>query len=689
MMSKRTNLILLAFVLCAAITFVRSLDAADVLISGVPAYLQNNFSGTQDCAPVASAMVLGYWDGFGYDKLVDAVGAGDGSSSWATNPGGVTALVDDLKVAEGWVTGVGTTGSIPDGIQDVANHLDYENEYSFMAENTPYTFSWVQTEIDAGRPLLLTTYSHPIYGNHTMAVVGYDDTNSKPIVHDNWSETPVYLNMVKDDSTSVNGSLTIIWQGPSGSAPAAPTLVSPSGPTVPSLKPTLTWDVPNDDYGGFLHFKVEIDTVIAFDSGDYASYESKSDTTGFSDVPATAGTGTASYTFQAELTNGETYYWRVSAWDGQFYGSTSDVWQFTIEAKTWDGGGADGNWSTATNWNGDVVPTDADDVVIPYVAGSTIVVDASADVDMLNSLIINASAADGEDITLQIDKAMGDATAFPFQINIGGAGDVTITGDAVALNVTTLDINHTGSTGTLGCSGIGTTTVTGAITVDTSASDAAGNITINRSGAWTAGSTTALTAATSAGSITMTLGAASTFAGGVTLTAGTGTGNVTLDLGTTNQDFNGDLILVNEGSNGGTPQLDLGSGLHTLAGLLTNVAIGVLTTGDSTLIFDGDTDKTLTSSGGSFYNLTLDKDAAANTLTLQDDLDVDGKLTIIRGNLALGNNLEHHFAGDFEIQTDGAITKGTGTTILIFDGITYLTDNSSGGPQNLGAVKVE
>jgi hypothetical protein len=85
----------------------------------------------------------------------------------------------------------------------------------------------------------------------------------------------------------------------------------------------------------------------------------------------------------------------------------------------------------------------------------------------------------------------------------------------------------------------------------------------------------------------------------------------------------------------------------------------------------------------------LNKAATANTLTLQDAMDVDGKLTLIRGTLVLGDNLEHHFAGDFEIQTDGVVTKGTGNAAIIFDGTTELTDNSSEGPQNLGVIRVE
>ena len=367
----------------------------------------------------------------------------------------------------------------------------------------------------------------------------------------------------------------------------------------------------------------------------------------------------------------------------------SDLVICDTPTKTWDGDGGDGNMSTAANWDGDSLPAAGDDIVIEYTGTQDAIIADSGLAAVLadiNSLVINVSVNDNEDTSLTINTVIN--TREGVTINIQGAGDLTIT-SASALTVgTTLDINHAGSTGTLGFGGTGETSVTGAITVDTSANNAAGNITINRSGAWAAGSTTFLTAM-GAGSITMTLGAASTFIGNVTLTAGAGTGNVTLHLGIANQDFNGNLMLANTGGGTGVPTLDLGSGSHTLAGSLTNVTDGVLIVNTSILEFDGDTDESLTSSGDSLYNLTLNKAATANTLTLQDAMDVDGKLTLIRGTLVLGNNLEHHLAGDFEIQTEGAVTKGTGTTVLVFDGITHLTDNSSGDPQDLGATKVE
>src|ERR1043166_7119118 len=33
--------------------------------------------------------------------------------------------------------------------------------------------------------------------------------------------------------------------------------------------------------------------------------------------------------------------------------------------RTWDGGGTDNNWTTATNWVGDIAPLPGDDLVFP------------------------------------------------------------------------------------------------------------------------------------------------------------------------------------------------------------------------------------------------------------------------------------------------------------------------------------
>ena len=57
-----------------------------------------------------------------------------------------------------------------------------------------------------------------------------------------------------------------------------------------------------------------------------------------------------------------------------------------LATVTWDGGAGTWNWADRTNWSGDLVPTTADDVIIPDLAGvQTILVNSSATVLSINS----------------------------------------------------------------------------------------------------------------------------------------------------------------------------------------------------------------------------------------------------------------------------------------------------------------
>ena len=62
---------------------------------------------------------------------------------------------------------------------------------------------------------------------------------------------------------------------------------------------------------------------------------------------------------------------------------------FVINAatRTWDGGGADNNWSTAANWSADTIPTSADEVVFDATATKNATVDTALTV---NSVSINS-----------------------------------------------------------------------------------------------------------------------------------------------------------------------------------------------------------------------------------------------------------------------------------------------------------
>ncbi|MBN2541942.1 S8 family serine peptidase [bacterium] len=129
---------------------------------------------------------------------------------------------------------------------------------------------------------------------------------------------------------------------PGNTLPDAPELVFPFpyarlGAGGNSVTPTLTWNIPSDVDGDLLHFRVQWDTDSAFGSPD-ASIESRASATGFScSPPVSEGSGTCSYTVNSQsegtLSNGNTYWWRVSAWDANGYGGWSAIRSFTVNTS--------------------------------------------------------------------------------------------------------------------------------------------------------------------------------------------------------------------------------------------------------------------------------------------------------------------------------------------------------------------
>jgi len=115
-------------------------------------------------------------------------------------------------------------------------------------------------------------------------------------------------------------------------SPTAPTLLAPENNIILNNdKPTFEFAVPLDVNNDSLHFKVEIATDNNFTNQILGSpYESKNNVTGFNPVPPLQqGTGNCSFTLSDTLTDGD-YFWRVTAWDGQVYGTVSVMWKFTV-----------------------------------------------------------------------------------------------------------------------------------------------------------------------------------------------------------------------------------------------------------------------------------------------------------------------------------------------------------------------
>ncbi|MCD6502380.1 T9SS type A sorting domain-containing protein [bacterium] len=121
-------------------------------------------------------------------------------------------------------------------------------------------------------------------------------------------------------------------------SPRQTTLVAPFddaviGQGASSLKPTLLWEVPLDPNGDSLDFRVQWN-----DSPDFAtplgSSESRYGNPGFFGEPypvAEGSSDTIGFTFRAPLEQGQTYWWRVSPYDGSHYGSWSELRCFTVD----------------------------------------------------------------------------------------------------------------------------------------------------------------------------------------------------------------------------------------------------------------------------------------------------------------------------------------------------------------------
>ncbi len=145
-------------------------------IAGVPNYNQTD----TDCGPHSAAQAVGYWDNHTYmgmgpwDLLIDV-------DFWG--------LRDEMRSAMGWVPGGGVTvQQIHDGILTVCNSPAYNNLYAFDAVlyNNP-SYGNCTAAVDMGRPGVIAVFNHPIYGNHAMTLVGYNDTPTQMVqVHDNW-----------------------------------------------------------------------------------------------------------------------------------------------------------------------------------------------------------------------------------------------------------------------------------------------------------------------------------------------------------------------------------------------------------------------------------------------------------------------------------------------------------------------
>ncbi|HLE58275.1 MAG TPA: hypothetical protein VJA85_01370 [Candidatus Limnocylindria bacterium] len=313
--------------------------------------------------------------------------------------------------------------------------------------------------------------------------------------------------------------------------------------------------------------------------------------------------------------------------------------------RTWDGGGADNNWSTAANWSSNLVPGAADTAVF----NATSTKDATIDV---------AASVLGVSINMGYTGTITQAAGAP--LTVGGSNFSQSAGTFVGgSSAITVNGSFTVNTGSAFTATTGTLTVTGAVTLAASVFTHNGgtvafstsNVTLNLGGGATFNNVQFVS-----GTKTISAGNTMTVLGTLTLTGGavnTGTLAAQGDIAAASAFTGGGTatLLINGGgaqafsdaalatSNLPLVNIDKPSGTLTLSGTFrttrnwTYTAGGLTATG-STVIFAGT--QTIT---GSHTLDAVELRGGTVTIAAATTLTATGTLTLTDGNLN-GGTLE-------------------------------------------------
>lgn len=154
-------------------------------ISNVP-----DFEWTHGCVPTAYANVIAYWANNGFPRLKNNQADYE------------TYIIDTLpKLMK--TDAVGATYA-NNGVAGAKEFWEKTGKYSVSIKEynnkpvNPAIFEEYKKEIDKNRPTIITTEGHPIYRNHAMTGVGYEEIFDpaekvwyrSAVVHDEWMATP-------------------------------------------------------------------------------------------------------------------------------------------------------------------------------------------------------------------------------------------------------------------------------------------------------------------------------------------------------------------------------------------------------------------------------------------------------------------------------------------------------------------
>jgi hypothetical protein len=174
----------------AAMATTSSNDGDDVTISSntyeylweVPAWTESDTDDPWDdwdgCVPIAASMIMAYHEGVGESKKEEYI----------------DDLHRDMNTND-------SSSTMPYDIDDGIDKFD-TGDNSYNGRNI-YTWShpdFLKQEINAERPFLLNMTSggsaddrNDNYGDHTVAVVGYDEDGEEFILHDTWDDSTHHL----------------------------------------------------------------------------------------------------------------------------------------------------------------------------------------------------------------------------------------------------------------------------------------------------------------------------------------------------------------------------------------------------------------------------------------------------------------------------------------------------------------
>ncbi|MEQ8733484.1 MAG: Calx-beta domain-containing protein [Rhodospirillaceae bacterium] len=334
---------------------------------------------------------------------------------------------------------------------------------------------------------------------------------------------------------------------------------------------------------------------------------------------------------------------------------------------TWDDGGGDGLWFTATNWDGDTVPTSGDDVVISG-SGSDVTFTTSGEGTFISGLVLSASGTlsvdqdslgvngtttinSGSILTVNTSNGFevgGTLTnAGEIRIGDGGSGDGALNGSGI--------VDNTGVVKGFG----------GSIDVDTFNNNSGGLIEVT---------------GTAYGSFAINSNTFINNSGATLRVSGNSSFNADLFFGV---DFiNDGTIELTDSGTAGSASIEIISGITTNNGTIHSMA-GV---GGGTRQLVGGWDNT--ASGTITIDAFTDIDGLiqnAGTFDINEDLTLTGSSTLSNDSggeidIAAGKFLTIEGSSLLSLNSGNSFTAGAGATIDVVNGSIQVNAATNLGP---------